>query len=1051
MRDEGCVSVKIKRYFWVIVFPFILHPSSFILAAQAYWQQHVSYDIRVTLIDSIHTLDGSLSVVYTNNSPDTLREVYFHLYANAFQPGSLMDERAHAIHSAPIYNRISNLPASERGRYGIGAVTTDNLPSDYEVTGTIMRVGLPKALPPGGSVTIAFPFREQVPRQLRRSGWMSREGIEYSMSQWYPKIAEYDNEGWHRQEYVAREFYGVWGDFNVAITLPSQFVVGATGECVNPQEVGHGYDKIAGGEKQGQLYPTPQLPTTTTWRFHASTVHDFAWAADDDYVHEWSTWQDTITLHAFYKRWCAPFWHDAIKYSQHALATYSEVFGPYAYRNFSCTMAGDGGMEYPQLIMITGYRPTPGSIAGVIAHEIAHQWFYGMLGSNETREAFMDEGFTTYATTIAMDRLWGDHQVPPGQEASWLDWFIPKFSNKRDNYRGYQSIASQGYEEPLDIPHDWFREDVTAGQVYGKTQAILSMLEYTLGNDVFARGMKEYYNEWHFKHPHLVDFKLVMERVAHTDLDWFFDEWFRTTRTLDYEALDVRSEPVALFGRDSTWRGFSNTLRLRNDGLAVMPIDLLLHYDDGASDAATIPLVTNKDLAYFKSGGHLFLPGWDWVSPNYEESIVTQKRIAWFEIDTSWRLQDLNWLNNYSARSALWVPPGEWAVWQQLFVYPPIDKYYGVLRPIIWWDSISKFNFGIGTKFGMNNGFNGDLKLIYKSAPLRDTAPLWYDHIDGALDYHTPVDWLGRLTKFGLKASKMDGIGTVGAEITKVFRPEYLYLGATHTGSLYVESQSLLNPAYPAYHSEWSRANTEVAGLTYSVVSEDGSEHFDLKSESSVWGSDNSFERAKVKFEDNFSLGGSFSSRLRLTGATATASTPVERTFWLARASNYEDNQSQFFRAVTDVSPSLDRQASPFVEGGAGVRGFAGDEWLDTNHVLRGTQMLGASFDLAVPNVLDHVWTPLASFGFGLFADAGWVGNSSSDFWSDIRTNLRTDAGARISLDLRSWLPSQLRGVADEYASVLAITLNLPIYENLPLDGKKPVAFRWAISIGSAF
>ncbi|MDP4198898.1 MAG: M1 family metallopeptidase [Bacteroidota bacterium] len=1040
MRDEGSAIVSFKKSTWIIVFAFILHPLSSILAGQKYWQQHVSYDIRVTLIDSIHTLDGSLSVIYSNNSPDTLREVYFHLYANAFQPGSLMDERAHAIHSAPIYNRISSLPEREQGRYWIGAMMADSLTAKYAITGTVMRVALPRPLASGGSVTIVFPFREQVPRQIRRSGWMSREGVQYSMSQWYPKIAEYDNEGWHRQEYVAREFYGVWGDFNVEITAPSRFVIGATGECTNPRDVGHGYDRIAGGEREGILFPTEAAPSITTWHFHASSVHDFAWVADDDYVHEWSTWQDTIMLHAFYKRRYAPFWHDAIRYSRHALETYSELFGPYAYRNFSCTMAGDGGMEYPQLIMITGYRPTPGSMAGVIAHETAHQWFYGMLGSNETREAFMDEGFTSWATTVAMNRLWGDHQIPPGQERSWLDGFIPKFSNKRDNYRGYQSLASEGFEEPLDIPHDWFREDLTAGQVYGKTQAILSMLQYTLGDEVFARGMKRYYNEWHFKHPHLVDFKRVMENVAHTDLDWFFDEWFRTTRTVDYEAMDVSSEVVA--------EGYNNTLRLRNNNLAVMPIDLLLHYDDGSAGATTIPLVTNKDLVYHKSGVEMFLPGWDWVSPNYEASLVTPKRISWFEIDTSWRLQDLHWLNNYSARSALWTPPGEWAVWKQLFIYPPIDKYYSVVRPILWWDSISKFNAGVGAKFGMNNSFSGDAKLIYKSDPLRDTTPLWYDHLDGALDYHIPVDWLGRLTTFGVRASKMDGIGTVGAELTKVFRPEYLRLGPTHTGSLYLESQTLLNPSYPVYHSEWSAAGSEVAGLTYSVVSEDATERFDLKAESAVWGS--SFERAKVKFEDDFSLGGNFGSRIRLTAGTATASTPVERTFWLARASNYEDNQSSFFRAVTDVSPALDRKASAFVEGGAGVRGYAIDEVADTAHSLRGTQMFGVSDDITLPNVLRNLWSPLATLGFGLFVDAGWVGEPTLDFWHDVRTNLRTDAGATVSVNLRDWLPYQLRGVADEYAPVPLIKLVLPLYENLPADGKKPVAFRWGLAIGAS-
>src|SRR5581483_11184487 len=860
-------------------------------SARAYWQQHVTYDIRVTLIDSIHTLDGTLSVVYANHSPDTLREVYFHLYSNAFQPGSMMDERALAIHSAPVYDRIHKLPKSEWGKYWIHVIACDGTASRFEITGTIMRVTLPNALAPGDSVTIAFPFREQIPRQIRRSGWMSAEHVQYSMAQWYPKIAEYDADGWQTQEYVSREFYGVWGDFRVEITLPSRFTVGATRECLNPKEVGHGYDQIAAGATDGIALPNAGTPGLTTWKFHASPVHDFAWVADDDYIHEWMTWNDSastsgapVTIHAFYKHWAQPYWEkNALAYSLFSLSTYSHHFGPYAYRNFSCTMAGDGGMEYPQLIMITGYRPNPLSLAGVIAHEVGHQWFYGMLGSNETREAFMDEGFTTYVTTMCMNALFGDRQEYPGQEHSWLVWFIPKFSNKRDNYRGYQEIASQGYEEPLDIPHDWFREDATAGQVYGKTAAILNMLEYTLGDSTFAAGMKEYYNEWHFKHPHLTDFKRVMEKVSHTSLDWFFDEWFKTTRTVDYEAVSVSSIETAADTPDRWW----NQITLRNNGLAVMPIDLLLHYEDGTTEAATIPLAVNKNGAYRKSppiidtrginvNPYRYLPEWDWTAPDYKGILLTPKRISWFEIDTSWRLQDLNWLNNYSARAGLWMPPGAWAVWKQLNVFAPIDEYYSILRPIVSYDQFSKMNVGLGTKFGMNNSSSGDAKILYKFQPgyrvLTDSMGItihpqepWYDDLDGALTYSTPIDWLGRLGSVNFDAEKMYGIATLHAAIAKTFRPEYWRLCATHCGSLFIEDQRLLSvDDYTIWHPHWGffdptldyipknertiGDHTTVAGFTYALTNEREVTHLEVRGETSVLASDPGFSRLQATF-----------------------------------------------------------------------------------------------------------------------------------------------------------------------------------------------------------
>ncbi len=1056
------------RIFFVILFI-----SSFIPSAHAYWQQHVKYDIDVTLIDSIHTLDGTLKVLYTNNSPDTLHEVYFHLYSNAFQPGSMMDERAHAIGSAPIFDRIGKLPPSEWGKYWINSVTCNDQQSKFEITGTIMRVILPAPLAPGTNVTISLPFREQIPRQIRRSGWMSREGVEYSMSQWYPKICEYDVEGWQHQEYIAREFYGVWGEFDVSITLPSQFTVGASGECVNPAEAKHGYERIAAGEKEGAFESDIAAPGMTTWKFHASPVHDFAWVADDRYIHEWATMHDTITVHALYKTWVANWWNrSAIAYSMHALSTYSELYGAYPYHNFSCTMAGDGGMEYPQLIMITGYRPSPLSLAGVIAHEAAHQWFYGLLGSNETREAFMDEGFTTYATTIAMDRLFGDNQEVPGTEHSWLDWFVPKFSNKRDNYRGYQQIASQHYEEPLDIPHDWFREDATAGQVYGKTAAILNMLEYALGDSVFAAGMKEYYNEWHFKHPHLVDFKRVMEKTAHTDLDWFFDEWFKTTRTVDYEAESVTSRPGT-----GDYAHTINTITLHNRGLAVMPIDLLLHFDDGSTNAVTIPLSVNKNLAYRKdhrSGWDIKngwnpvtqLPPWDWTSPDYSATfeVMSSKILQWFEIDTSWRLQDLNWLNNYSTRSGLWSPPGEWAVWKQLFVFPPIDKYWAVARPIVWYEAISGVDVGAGIKFGMNNSFSGDAKIIYRtqSRPTDLTSLLyyedaptnWYDQIDGAITYSTPVDWLGRLTSFSAHAEKMYGIGQAEVSLSKVFRPEYWRLGATHEAKLFLETDEALEPnVFPVYHAGWAPGVCDVAGITYSIEDGRSDSRFDLLAETSVLQSNQNFSLLQATYRTEVGLPFTLTSKLRLTAGAATSGTPFQRRFFLDRANNFEEQANGFFRAVTAIDPhALAADGDFFVEGGAGVRGYNSSHYnslLDTHFV--GTDMYGASWDIALPNPAASLGKFPSSFSFGAFADAGWVGQSWEEAWGGSSSTIKVDAGIKVGVDIRSWLPSQLHGVVDEYDAVPIVNLYWPMYENAPVDGRPPFAWRWAVSLGAAF
>ena len=1029
--------------------------------SNAYWQQHVSYDIRVTLNDATHTLDGTESILYSNHSPDTLREIYIHLYYNAFEPGSMMDVRARAIHASPVQDRIAHLSESEQGHYWINEVSVDGAKASFEITGTVLHATLPRALLPGGTAKISLPFRVRIPRQTRRGGWMTPEGVEYSMAQWYPKLAEYDVEGWHRQEYVSHEFFGVWGDYHVEITLPKRFTVGASGHCENPQEVGHGYEQIAAGQKQGLVTPGTG-EEMLTWKFNASPVHDFAWVADDHYVHEWKTWQDTVIIHALYKDRFRFFWEkNALNYSVSSLQTYSDTFGHYPYHDFSTTMAGDGGMEYPQLIQITGARLSPLSLSGVIAHEIAHQWFYGLLGSNETREAFMDEGFTTYATTIAMNAMFGDEQRVPGQQRSWLDGFLPSFSNKSGNYRGYQEIASQHYEEPLVIPHDWLRESATQGQVYGKTQAILSMLQYTLGDSVFGAGMKAYYNEWHFKHPHLTDFKRVMERVSHTDLDWFIDQWFRSTRTLDYEAGCVTSH-------ERPGGGYATTVSLKNNDLAVMPMDLLLHYADGSTELATVPLVTNKGAEYHKSGVRLFFPGWDWVNPTYEGTLITPREVTSFEIDTSLRLQDLNYSNNHSSSYWPWSVPGEWAIWKQLFLSPPIDRYYAVARPILWPDARSGMNAGLGVKYGMNNSGMGDLKIIYKAHPggtltdsngtVQATTGSWYEHVDGALTFKTPVDWVGRLGTFGLDLERMYGISTVRAALTKVVRPEYWRIGPTHTFTVFVEDQQLKSiDRSPVWHDEWGIAlpasakdavvnagpHTQVAGLKYSAASERRDTRFDLLAETSASGSDVAFSRMKGLYTTMVSPLAGLDLQVRLTAGSATANTPMQRVFHVGRADAYEEQSSGFFRAVTSASDKIGSQAALYVAGGAGVRGYNNA----ADACLMGTQMAGLSLDVPVTNPLASLGSFASTFALGLFADAGWTGEN----WSDLRRELRTDAGLTISAEMLSWLPSQLRGVADEYATVPVVSFHWAAYENHPTDGTAPLAWRWSVSLGTAF
>ncbi len=1043
-----------------------------------YWQQHVSYTISGTLIDSIHSFDGNLSVVYTNNSPDTLHEIWFHLYYNAFQPGSMMHERSKILNDRGVADKIDHYKRSDWGEQRISEVSAlkvglwrkkpSLIPVKFEISGTIMKVILNEPLPPGSEEEISMPFFVQIPPLTRRGGWMNQDGIKYSMSQWYPKICEYDREGWHHQEYIAREFYGVWGDFDVTMNVPSKFCVGSTGQCQNPEEVGWGYDQIANGVKKGKAYPDSvakaKQSLMTTWHFTASNVHDFAWVAHD-YIHEWDTWSDTITVHCLYKANEEQAWKEAMPNTFFMLDHHSKKVGWYQYRNFTNTHGGDGGMEYPQLIM------DGSASAGLIAHEGGHQWFYGMIGNNETRYAYLDEGFTEFIEMTCQEAHYGRNQRINGvDERPWLTrMLIPETDTRRNYYSSYLDLATAGYEEPLTIPHDWFREGVNAGQVYFKTLAGLAQLEYVLGDSVFWAGMKEYFRRWHFKHPNLNDFKRTMQDVSGADLDYYFDEWFASTRTIDYAACGLNSEKK----QDGT---YETTVKLKNKNLGVAPIDLTLHYDDGSTGIATIPLSVNQGLAYKKpEAGRLFFPSWDWVSTGYEGTITTPKEVDWYEIDSSYRLMDLNRRNNTSGL----FPKTEFTFLKQLQISPPLSGMYGVLRPILWYEETSQLNIGMGMLFGTNRQGSGDIKLIFKTAPERqswdivkidsfyhyrfvNTTPKWYDYLDGELRYSKNVKWLGNLTTINFDAKKMYGVMAASISLDHVIRPDYLYLGPTQTIGFFAEAMdrgTMPNYVYPVYYAAHADGMNVTSGLKYGFTSHDAGSKVTVKIDQSFnYISNNQY--LFFPFDEGFTTYGGWniigqqrfdlssqsilSFRLNATG-TWGSRLPFDRFLFLNGANCYDQIHSGFWQAVTSISQHFSSQSHFFLEGGAGVRGYKPNT--GSNGFADGG--FGFTTELVLPNpIRSWGWLP-ASLTPMVFFDAGWVGSEVT--LSAITHQLFTDAGLGIKLNILSWLPSQLQGVAGEYSNIPTIGIYFPIYLNHPDDGKGNFAFRYAISLGTTF
>ncbi|HLF45870.1 MAG TPA: M1 family metallopeptidase [Chitinophagaceae bacterium] len=583
------------------------------------WQQRVKYTMNIDMDVQSNQFNGKQKLEYWNNSPDTLTKIFYHLYFNAFQPNSMMDTRSRELGKIMngnrpdwdqrVKDRILNLKPDEIGYHHILSLKMDGRPQKFVLHETILEVKPDKPILPGSKVTLDMEFKSQVPLQIRRSG-RDNPGtkVRYSMSQWYPKICEYDYEGWHPNPYIAREFYGVWGDFDVKISIDKNYIIGGTGYLQNANQIGFGY------EKPGTKVAKPS-GDKLTWHFNAPNVHDFMWAADPEFIHLTRKVRDSLTFHLLYKSTVdnPKIWTDILDNAEKALPFLENNFGTYAYKQFSFIQGGDGGMEYPMATLLSG--------PGAWLHEWIHNWYYGMLGTNESQYAWMDEGFTEFATDRAEAFLNNSLSFP-----------------HQNNYNSYYSLAKSGKEEPLTTHADHFNSNRAYGAAaYSKGCVFLSQLGYITGEETFKKIMLEYYRLWRFKHPNVNDFIRVAEKVSDMKLDWYREYWVNTTKTIDYSI-------------DSLWEeGAKTKIRLRNLGQVPMPIDFQLTFKDGKKEIHYVPayLMFGKKPAEDSSAHTINYEAWKWTHPTY--SIETSGRLADIsiaEIDPSMRLADLERKNN---------------------------------------------------------------------------------------------------------------------------------------------------------------------------------------------------------------------------------------------------------------------------------------------------------------------------------------------------------------------------------------------------------------------
>jgi hypothetical protein len=558
--------------------------------------------------------EGTQKLIYTNNSPDNLEQVFYHLFYNAFQPGSEMDVRSMTIADADtrVGDRISKLQKEDFGFLNVVSLTQNKIPLKYTTSGTVLEVQLNEPIKSGESAIFEMRFEGQVPPVIRRAGKNSQEGVALSMAQWYPKMAEYDFEGWHADPYIGREFHGVWGDFDVKLTLDKNYTVGGTGYLQNPNEIGHGY-----GTKE-----TKNDSDLLTWHFVAPNVHDFTWAADPNFVHDTLQVPDGPMLHFLYKkslkRKYKKRWKDLQIPASEIMQYYSKNVGKYPYDQYSVIQGGDGGMEYGMCTLITGERTFEG-LLGVTAHEIGHTWFQFLMASNESKHPWLDEGFAEYTCTLIENSVLGVETSEP----------------MKRHFNRYYDLALSGKEQPMSTHADRFAYNKSYSiSTYSKGALVLAQLRYIIGEENFWESLKKYYNDWAFKHPTPNDFMRCAEKTSGMELEWFLTDWTQTTNTIDYGVKDA----VALEGQ--------TIVTLERIGLMPMPVEVQLLMKDGRKKEYYIPLQMMRGERPLRNNETL-LEDWAWAYPEYRFTVdVNPAKIESITIDVNKETADINKENN---------------------------------------------------------------------------------------------------------------------------------------------------------------------------------------------------------------------------------------------------------------------------------------------------------------------------------------------------------------------------------------------------------------------
>jgi len=654
------------------------------LYSQNYFQQECNYTINVKLDDSKNDLTADETIEYTNHSPDELTFIWFHLWPNAYKNNNTaLAKQLIADGNKKFYFAEKN----ERGwidgldfKVDGQTVKTEYHPEHID----IIKLILNQPLKPGGKIIVTTPFRVHIP--IGVFSRLGHIGQQYQITQWYPKPAVYDKYGWHPMPYLNQgEFYSEFGTFDVFITLPKNYVVGATGDYVDGEEEIAWLNKKVEAAKAMENFPRDAIfpPSSSEWKtlhFHQEKVHDFAWFADKRYY----VLKDEVEL-PYSKRkviaWAmftgaeGKLWKQSAKYVADAVYYYSLWNGEYPYNHATAVdgaLSAGGGMEYPNITVIGKMNDTR-TLDRVIAHEVGHNWFYGILGSNERDHAWMDEGINSFYEGRYMDKKYPADSVKTFASTKIAGinvdigklLGIPNLNESTLFDLAYRFNAVKKMDQPVDLTSAEYTSENYGTIVYGKTAVLFEYLRSYLGTELFDKCAQKYFEEWKFKHPYPDDIKKVYEDVSGKNLSWFFDDILKTTNQIDYKILSCKKSQCANSFTGDCWE-----VKVKNKGKINSPF----------------PLSAMKD-------GKI-------VSTDWLDGFIGRKKVNIYtmdfdqvKIDAENKMPDINRQNNNLKMKGLCKKTEPFNLKMRGLVHNT-DKTQLFWMPVMGWNNYNKFMLG---------------------------------------------------------------------------------------------------------------------------------------------------------------------------------------------------------------------------------------------------------------------------------------------------------------------------------------------------------------------